>query len=118
MTAPPWSFTADYVESCNCDFGCPCNFNGFPTHGSCHALDLFAIRTGRYGDVPLDGLDIISALYWPKAIHEGNGTAQLYVAEGANAQQREAIFQIFSGRAKGSGPFAQRRSSTRWSRSS
>ena len=106
MTVLPWSLTADYVESCNCDFGCPCNFNGFPTDGSCHALDLFAIRTGRYGDVPLDEVDVISALYWPKAIHEGNGTAQLYVDERANAQQREAILQIFSGRAKGSGPFA------------
>ena len=31
---------ADYVETCNCDFGCPCNFNGFPTYGYCRALVL------------------------------------------------------------------------------
>jgi hypothetical protein len=24
---PTWHFKADYVEACNCDFGCPCNFN-------------------------------------------------------------------------------------------
>jgi len=106
MTIPPWLFTADLVEACNCDFGCPCNFSGFPTYGSCEALVLNAIRKGHYGDVHLDGVDVVSVLYWPKAIHEGNGTAQLFVDERANPQQREAIFQIFSGKARGNGPFA------------
>ncbi|MBI3031818.1 MAG: DUF1326 domain-containing protein [Candidatus Rokubacteria bacterium] len=106
MAIPSWSFTADYVESCNCDHGCPCNFNGFPTYGSCQALVLNSIRKGHYGDVPLDGLDVINAAYWPKAIHEGNGTVQLYIDERANPKQREAILQIWSGQAKGSGPFA------------
>lgn len=106
MPAQSWSFTADYVETCNCDFGCPCNFNGFPTYGACQALVLFSINKGRYGDVSLDGLDVIGAFSWPKAIHEGNGTVQLYVDERANAKQREAVVQIFAGQAGGSGPFA------------
>lgn len=106
MDTPKWSFTADYVETCNCDHGCPCNFNGFPTYGACQALVLWSVRTGRYADVPLDGLDVVSASSWPKAIHEGNGTVQLYVDERANPKQREAILQIWSGQAKGSGPFA------------
>lgn len=106
MTVPKWSFTADYLESCNCDFGCPCNFSGFPTHGSCQGLILNAIRSGRYGEVPLDGLDVVMVASWPKAIHDGNGTVQLYVDERANAEQREAIVTIFSGQAQGSGPFA------------
>ncbi|WP_458746477.1 DUF1326 domain-containing protein [Candidatus Nitrosocosmicus sp. T] len=32
---PSWTFKADYVETCNCDYGCPCNFNGFPSNGFC-----------------------------------------------------------------------------------
>jgi hypothetical protein len=52
---PTWSFEADYVETCNCDYGCPCNFNGFPTYGSCQTLILFHIRSGSYGDTKLDG---------------------------------------------------------------
>ena len=71
---PKWHFTADYIEVCNCDYGCPCNFNGFPTYGSCHALVLFHIRSGKYGNAILDGLDFVPAQYWPKAIHDGNGT--------------------------------------------
>jgi hypothetical protein len=97
---------ADYVETCNCDFGCPCNFNGFPTYGFCRALILYHIQTGNYGDVKLDGLDVVTALSWPKAIHEGNGTAQLYVTKDSNQEQRQAVIAIFSGQAKGDGPFA------------
>jgi hypothetical protein len=103
---PTWNMKADYVETCNCDYGCPCNFNGFPTYGSCQALVLLHIRSGSFGDTNLDELDFISALYWPKAIHEGNGTAQLFITNKANEEQRQALIKIASGQAKGDGHFA------------
>lgn len=103
---PKWNIKADYVETCNCDYGCPCNFNGFPTYGFCRALVLYHIRTGNYGSVKLDGVDVISASSWPKAIHEGNGTVQLFVNKKATADQRKAVLEIFSGKANGDGPFA------------
>jgi hypothetical protein len=96
---------SDYVETCNCDYGCPCNFNGYPTYGSCHALVLFHIRSGSYGDTKLDDLDFIIAESWPKAIHEGNGTAQSFITNKADEEQRQAIMNIVSGQAKGDGPF-------------
>jgi hypothetical protein len=102
---PRWSLKVDYVESCNCTFGCPCNFSGFPTDGFCEALVGYHIREGRFGTTRLDGLDVIYAAAWPRAIHQGCGTARLYVSEQANAPQREALVRIFSGKAKGSGPF-------------
>jgi hypothetical protein len=76
------------------------------TYGSCRTLILFHIRYGSYGDTKLDGLDFITALLWPKAIHEGNGTAQLFVTNKANEEQRQALISIVSGQAKGDGPFA------------
>ena len=42
----------------------------------------------------------------PKAIHEGNGTAQLFVTNKADQEQRQALTNIVSGQAKGDGPFA------------
>jgi hypothetical protein len=97
-----------YVESCNCDYCCPCNFNGFPTYGFCRTLVLFSIREGSNygGDTKIDGIDVIVAQSWPKAIHEGNGTAQLYISKHATEPQRNAVINIFSGKAKGEGPFA------------
>ncbi|MGC2309254.1 MAG: DUF1326 domain-containing protein [Nitrososphaeraceae archaeon] len=103
---PNWNMKTDYVETCNCDYGCPCNFNGFPTYGSCQALVLIHIRSGSYGDTSLDGLDFVAAEYWPKAIHEGNGTAQYYITNKANEEQRQALVNICSGQAKGDGHFA------------
>ena len=103
---PNWNMKADYVETYNCDYGCPCNFSGFPTYGNCRAIILYHIRTGRYGNTKLDGLDFITAVSWPKAIHEGNGTALLLITNKANDEQRKALIQIVSGQAKGDGPFA------------
>jgi hypothetical protein len=103
---PKWNLKIDYVETCNCDYGCPCNFNGFPTYGFCRALVLYHIKSGSYGSVKLDDIDVIYAGSWPKAIHEGNGTMQLFISKKASEDQRKAIVNIFSGKAKGEGPFA------------
>jgi hypothetical protein len=103
---PNWYIKSDYVETCNCEYGCPCNFSGFPTYGNCNAIVLFHIRSGSYGNTKLDSLDFIVAESWPKAIHEGNGTALLLVTNKANEEQRKALIQIASGQAKGDGPFA------------
>ena len=103
---PGWRIKVDYVESCNCDYGCPCNFNGYPTGGFCEALVGYRIREGRFGRVRLDGVDVVYAASWPQAIHKGGGTMRLFVSEAASAEQRDAVVRIFSGRAEGSGPFA------------
>jgi hypothetical protein len=103
---PNWEMTVNYVETCNCDYGCPCNFSGIPTYGFCRAIVLFNIVKGHYGDVSLDGIPVIYVGSWPKAIHEGNGTLQLFIGEKANMKQREAVVSVVGGRAKGNGPFA------------
>ena len=106
LSIPNWNMKADYVETCSCDFGCPCNFNGFPSNGFCRALWLLHIREGNYGDVKLDGLEVIYAVSWPKAIHEGNGALQLFITKNSDKQQRDALVNIITGKAKGDGPFA------------
>ena len=103
---PNWTMKADYIETCNCEYGCPCNFSGFPTYGNCRALILFHIRSGSYSNTKLDGVDFILAQSWPKAIHEGNGTNLLLITNKANEEQRNSLIQIVSGQAKGDGPFA------------
>ena len=39
-------------------------------------------------------------------IHEGNGTFQLFLTKNITEQQKNAVVSIFSGQAKGDGPFA------------
>ena len=42
--ATKWHINGDYVLACNCDFGCPCNFNARPTMGFCQGAVGFQIR--------------------------------------------------------------------------
>ena len=66
----------------------------------------YHIRQGYYGNVSLNDLDCVYAVAWPNPIHEGNGTATLFISDKASPQQRDALVEILSGRAGGEGPFA------------
>jgi hypothetical protein len=92
-----WNFEADFIQACNCDYGCPCEFSAPPTRGNCEGMVAWKIIKGRYENTPLDGLGFAMAVRWPKAIHEGNGIACFYIDEKANAAQRDALAQIASG---------------------
>ena len=96
-----WNWTADYIQGCNCDWGCPCNFNAPPTKGHCEGMVAWHIRKGRYGKVVLDRLNCAVAAKWPGQIHEGNGTAAVYIDGRANLEQRDALVMIMSGQAGG-----------------
>lgn len=96
-----WSFEADYVQACSCDYGCPCEFQAPPSRGFCEGVGAWRISRGSYNDVQLDGLGLAFAARWPEAIHLGNGTAAIFVDERATPEQRDALLQIASGQAGG-----------------
>ena len=96
-----WQLEGDYLQACNCDYGCPCEFEAPPTQGFCEGLGAWRINKGRYGDVSLDGLGLGFSAHWPQAIHLGNGTGVVFIDEKANEQQRDALTQIASGQAGG-----------------
>jgi hypothetical protein len=93
----PWELEADELVSCNCAYGCPCQFNALPTHGNCAAIAGFTIRRGRFGDVALDGLRAVAVMQWPGPIHEGGGRAYMVIDRRANPAQRDALLTILSG---------------------
>ena len=84
MSKTDWRLQGEEVGSCNCDWGCPCQFNANPTHGDCHVLAAMLIDTGHYGETRLDGLRFGQLLSWPGAIADGDGTTQLIIDEAAN----------------------------------
>jgi hypothetical protein len=97
-----WHIAGDEMVSCNCDWGCPCQFNANPTHGNCRGVGVWSIREGHFGDVSLDGVRWGGLISWPGAIHEGNGTIQLVIDENASDEQREALLELASGQHGGS----------------
>lgn len=100
MTTPktPWRIVADETGTCNCAWGCPCQFNALPTHGRCEAIVAVRIREGHYGSTKLDGVTFAAAYWWPGAVHEGNGVVQLAIDERATPEQRRALLNITSGK--------------------
>jgi hypothetical protein len=104
MTAPTktkWRIAGVEIGSCNCAWGCPCQFNDLPTHGNCEAFVGWEIKDGYYGDTRLDGVRYAWVLSWPGAVHEGNGTSQLIIDERATPAQREALVALCSGQQGG-----------------
>jgi hypothetical protein len=102
-TATHWKLRGNGYEFCNCDFGCGCNFGGFPNSddGSCRALVGLDIASGVCGDVDLSGLKCAAVVEWPKAIHEGNGKCVFVVEPNTSDAQIDALAQIFSGKLGG-----------------
>lgn len=96
-----WVFDADYLQACNCDYGCPCEFSAPPTPGFCEGTGAWLIKTGHCGNVSLDGLGLAFAAHWPKAIHLGGGTVTIFIDERANQEQREALENIAFGKLGG-----------------
>lgn len=96
MAVREWSLEAEYVEYCNCDFGCPCETNAPPTHGICTGAIAFKITKGRCDDVSLDGLIVVATFYFPRAIHHGEGHMQPILEARASEEQREALFYILT----------------------
>jgi len=98
---PSWRISGHVILACNCDYGCPCNFNGLPTTGKCEGNWNWHVERGAYGDVSLEGLTFSVAVNWPGAIHEGGGEAFAVVDERADERQRAAILSLLSGAAGG-----------------
>ena len=92
-----WRIKGPEFASCNCAWGCPCQFNALPTYGDCRGMAAMNIEEGHFGDVRLDGLNWISLYVWPGPVHEGGGEKQNILDARADAAQREAIMAIQSG---------------------
>jgi hypothetical protein len=91
-----------YVEgiefgNCNCDYGCPCQFEARPTGGYCHGFEVVRIDKGHFGDLKLDGLNVALVYAWPGPIFEGNGEIQAIIDDRASEAQRTALATILTG---------------------
>lgn len=96
-----WEYDAEYIQACNCDWGCPCNMGAKPTMGFCEGGSALSITKGHYDGTNLEGVRFAFFAKWPGQIHEGGGTGAVYIDEKATKSQREAIVSIVAGKATG-----------------
>jgi len=104
MPHAKWSIAGEYMESCNCDYLCPCiytNPQGPATHEQCTSLQVYRIGHGNFGDVKLDGLAFALVIRSGRVMVDGNWVLGCVIDERANAAQRDALGAIASGQAGG-----------------
>jgi len=82
-----WSIEAKYTDTCNCAPTCPCFFGSAPTHGHCQGITLVEIESGHYGDVRLDGVDVL-------AVYRGGDWIKFYVTDEADETQTRAALEL------------------------
>lgn len=99
--AANWQMRGEYLKTCSCAPGCPCDFWAPPTYGVCEGFNAMHIKDGHFDSVSLSGVLWALAYHWPAALHLGNGTVQPYVDERASTAQRDAVLTILSGKAGG-----------------
>ncbi|HKE46298.1 MAG TPA: DUF1326 domain-containing protein [Steroidobacteraceae bacterium] len=103
-TVPKWSVKGDWFDTCKCSIPCPCYFAQPPTAGDCDGVLAWHIRKGNYGDVSLDGLNVLALGYFKGNIWGGGDTRVtmgMFIDERADERQREALQMIFGGQAGG-----------------
>ena len=98
-----WQISGQYMETCNCDFLCPCPLTGLAetTHGYCIFAMAFRIDKGNFGGTGLDGLKFVIIGRTPGAMGAGDWQVGLIADAGASKEQQDALTQIVSGQAGG-----------------
>ena len=94
-----WNVRGRSIELCSCAMLCPCWLGpeGQPDQGWCGGAFAFDIQEGNSDGVNLAGSKVAFTAEWPANFFGGNGTARVYIDEGANAGQRSELEAIFSG---------------------
>ena len=104
MPDQEWSLRGEYMESCNCDYLCPCIFTnpqGPATHDHCTAVMVFRIDEGRSGSLRLDGLKFALVIRSGKVMADGNWVFGVVVDDAADPTQRQALAAIAGGESGG-----------------
>ena len=82
---------------------CPCWLGpeGTPDQGWCGGALGFDVQRGNSDGIDLGGTKVAFTAEWPGNFFGGQGTARLYIGDGANAEQRRELEAIFSGKKGG-----------------
>ena len=98
-----WSINGRYMETCNCDYLCPCPLTGLQrsTHGNCIFAMAFDVERGDFDGVKLDGTKFLVVGSTPGEMAQGGWKVGLIVDDQANEKQRNALTSIVSGQAGG-----------------
>jgi hypothetical protein len=104
MPEQKWTIRGEYMESCNCDYLCPCiytNPQGPATHDHCIAVMAFRIDQGNCDGTDLGGLKFALVIRSRRVMAEGDWVFAGVVDDSADTAQRAALAAIVGGEVGG-----------------
>lgn len=101
-----WNVSGELVETCSCNMLCPCWFGQadlvLMDQGYCGTSLLLRIRDSAHDGVDLSGQNAVVSLHFPgPTLFDANGTARVYIDEGASDAQAAALETILQGASGG-----------------
>ena len=106
MSGTGWQLSGEYMESCNCDYLCPCIYTNPQARGDARALhrraDLPHRPRASRGDIDLDGLSFALVIRSGKVMADGDWVfAGVVDDEARTTPSAQALAAIVSGKAGG-----------------
>jgi hypothetical protein len=98
-----WNVSGSYIETCSCDFFCPCNFslaNG-ADYDYCRVALVFNVTEGTVEETDVGGLAVATIADTPKVMTDGNWRLGVFIDEKASDEQAEKLLGVFSGQLGG-----------------
>jgi hypothetical protein len=94
-----WKIRGTYVETCSCEFFCPCNFNlaNGADYDRCRATLVFNITDGDVEGIDVSGLVVVVIADTPKVMTDGNWRLGTVIDSRATDEQAEKLRGVFSG---------------------
>ena len=101
-----WSLRGNLTENCSCNMFCPCWFAVkdymVMDQGWCAGSMVIEIQDGKSDGVDLAGRTVVILVDFPgPTMFDGQGTARVFVDEGANGDQVRELGAIFQGQKGG-----------------
>jgi hypothetical protein len=102
-SVPGWRLAGDWFDICSCNIPCPCEFAQPPTNNACRGVLAWRVREGHFGDVRLDGFNLLALGAFEGNLWAGEAKAVMgfFVDARADEAQRGALQTIFGGQAGG-----------------
>ena len=94
-----WKLRGTYVETCSCEFFCPCNFNlaNGADYDRCRVTLVFNITNGDVDGTDVSGLAVVVIADTPKVMTDGNWRLGTVIDGKASDEQVEKLQAVFSG---------------------
>ena len=87
-----WSIKGTYIETCSCDFFCPCNFSlaTGADYDYCRVALVFNVTDGEVEGTDVGGAVVAVIADTPKVMTEGNWKLGVFVDDSSSVSSRDS----------------------------